>query len=87
MTSLIRVAPRLEALHPVPLTVSLPVYMTSPELGVSNVLCVTTYKSDVARHEPGRGRWIFKDDKNPQHDFFRRESKTIGTMPKYFTAC
>jgi hypothetical protein len=25
--------------------------------------------------QPGRGRWIFKDGKNPQHVFFRREIK------------
>jgi hypothetical protein len=23
---------------------------------------------------PCRGRWIFKGDKNPQHDFFRKGS-------------
>jgi hypothetical protein len=29
---------------------------------------------------PGRVRWIFKDDKNSQNVFFRRESKAVGPM-------
>jgi hypothetical protein len=32
----------------------------------------------VGAFEPGRGKWIFKGDKNPQHAFLRRGSKTIG---------
>jgi hypothetical protein len=31
--------------------------------------------------QPGRGRWIFKDDKNPQHDFLWR-SKPVCPCPK-----
>jgi hypothetical protein len=29
---------------------------------------------------PGRERWIFNSDKNPQHDFLRRGSKEVGPM-------
>jgi hypothetical protein len=28
----------------------------------------------------GRGRWIFKGDKNPKNDFIRRGSKAIAPM-------
>jgi hypothetical protein len=28
---------------------------------------------------PGRARWIFKGDKNPQHAFLRGESKAVGS--------
>jgi hypothetical protein len=34
----------------------------------------------VCGFKPGRERWIFKGDKNPQHDFPRRGSKTVGLM-------
>jgi hypothetical protein len=27
-----------------------------------------------------RGRWIFKGDKNPEHNFLRRGSKAVGPM-------
>jgi hypothetical protein len=27
------------------------------------------------------------DDKNPQHDFFRKGSKAVGHMSQDFTAC
>jgi hypothetical protein len=29
---------------------------------------------------PGRRRWIFKCDNNPQHDFIHKESKAVGPM-------
>jgi hypothetical protein len=35
--------------------------------------------------KPGRERWVFKDDKNPQHAFLRRGSKAVGPMSKGFT--
>jgi hypothetical protein len=30
--------------------------------------------------DPGRGRWIFKGDKNPEHHFLLRGSKAVGPM-------
>jgi hypothetical protein len=40
----------------------------------------------VCRFSPGRERWIFKGDKNPQHAFLRRGSKAVGSMSLDFTA-
>jgi hypothetical protein len=34
----------------------------------------------VRGFKPGRGRWIFKGDKNPQHAFLRTASKAVGPM-------
>jgi hypothetical protein len=34
----------------------------------------------VRGFNPGRERWIFKGDKNPQHAFLRRGSKAVGPM-------
>jgi hypothetical protein len=34
----------------------------------------------VCGFKSGKERWIFKDDKNPKHDFLRRESKAVGPM-------
>jgi hypothetical protein len=36
--------------------------------------------SKVRGFQPGRGRWIFKGDKNPYHDFLRRGSKFLGPL-------
>jgi hypothetical protein len=35
----------------------------------------------------GRGQYIFKVNKNPQHDLLRRRSKAVGPMLQDFTAC
>ena len=34
----------------------------------------------VCGFDPGRGRWIFKGDKNPEPHFLRRGSKAVGPM-------
>jgi hypothetical protein len=42
---------------------------------------------EVGGFKPWRRRWIFKGDKNPQHDFLRRGSKAVGPTSFNFTAC
>jgi hypothetical protein len=32
------------------------------------------------KKNPDRGRWIFKGDKNPEHNCLRRGSKAVGPM-------
>jgi hypothetical protein len=34
----------------------------------------------VLGFKPGRERWLFKGDKNAQHDLTRRGSKSVGPM-------
>jgi hypothetical protein len=34
----------------------------------------------VRGFDPDRGRWIFKGDKNPEHNFLRKGSKAVGLM-------
>jgi hypothetical protein len=41
----------------------------------------------VCGFNPGRGRRIFKGDKNPQYAFLRRGSKVVGLVSLDFTAC
>jgi hypothetical protein len=41
------------------------------------MIIVFTISSTGREFKPGRGRWIFKDDKNPEHDFIRRVSKAV----------
>jgi hypothetical protein len=36
--------------------------------------------SKVRGFKPGRERWIFKGDKNPQHAFLPRRSKAVGPI-------
>jgi hypothetical protein len=35
--------------------------------------------------KPGRGGWILKGDKNPQHAFLRMGSKAVGPMSQDLT--
>jgi hypothetical protein len=44
------------------------------------VVSVLSTGPKVRGFDPDRGRWIFKDDKNPEHHFLRRGSKAIGPM-------
>jgi hypothetical protein len=37
--------------------------------------------------KPGRERLVFKIDKNPYHNFVRRESKVEGLMSQGIAAC
>ena len=34
--------------------------------------------SEVRGFDPGRGRWIFSERKNPEYDFLRKGSKAVG---------
>ena len=36
--------------------------------------------SEVCGFDPGRGRWIFSERKNPEYDFLRKGSKAMGPM-------
>jgi hypothetical protein len=44
------------------------------------VVSVFATGPNIRRLKPGQGRWIFKGDKNLQHDFLWRVSKDIGPM-------
>jgi hypothetical protein len=49
-------------------------------LGVT--VSVLAIEPKVRGFKPGRGRWVFKRDKNPQHAFLRRASKALGQCLK-----
>ena len=36
--------------------------------------------SEVRGYDPGRGRWIFSERKNPEYDFLRNGSKAVGPV-------
>ena len=42
------------------------------------VVIILTSGSDVRSFNPGRGRWIFSERKNPEYDFLRKGSKAMG---------
>jgi hypothetical protein len=44
------------------------------------VVSVLITRHKIGGFKPGRGRWIFKGNKNPQHDFLRRGSKAVYHM-------
>jgi hypothetical protein len=44
------------------------------------VVSVLATGPKVRGFNPGRGRWNFKGDKNPEHDFLRGGSKAVGPM-------
>jgi hypothetical protein len=53
--------------------------------GVMVVMLATGPK--IREFKPGRERWIFKGDKNLQHDFIRRVTKpSVGPLSYYFAA-
>jgi len=41
---------------------------------------VLAFSTQVRGFKPGRSRWIFKGEKNPQHAFLRRGSKAVSPM-------
>jgi hypothetical protein len=45
-------------------------------LGVSALV----FGTQVRGLKPGRSRWIFQGEKNPQSAFLRKGSKTVGPM-------
>ena len=36
--------------------------------------------SEIRWFDPGRGRWIFSELKNPEYDFLRKGSKAVGPV-------
>ena len=44
------------------------------------VVIILASGSEVRGFEPGRGRWIFSECKNPEFDFLRKENKPVGPM-------
>jgi hypothetical protein len=50
------------------------------------MVSVVTTGPKVREFKPGRKRWIFNGDKNPEHSFLRMRSKAVGHMSEYFMA-
>jgi hypothetical protein len=44
------------------------------------VVSVLATGPKVHGFDPDRGRWVFKGDKNQEHQFLRRGSKAVGSM-------
>jgi hypothetical protein len=57
---------------------------TSAYVGLGDVLVIVIAIGPKVRgFNPGRGRWIFKGDNNPQHTFLRREVKQSSPCKIY----
>ena len=44
------------------------------------VVIILASGSEVCAFDPGRGRWIFSERKNPEFDFLRKGSKAVGAV-------
>ena len=44
------------------------------------VVIILASGSEVRGFDPGRGRWIFSDSKNPDYDFVWKGSKAVGPV-------
>ena len=44
------------------------------------VVIILASGSEVHGFNPGRGRWIFSECKNPVYDFLRKGSKAVGPV-------
>ena len=44
------------------------------------VVIILASGSEVPGFDPGRGRWIFSERKNPEYDFLRKGSKAVGPV-------
>ena len=44
------------------------------------VVILLSSGSEVGGFDPGRGRWIFSERKNPKDDFLRKGSKAVGPV-------
>ena len=44
------------------------------------VVIILATGPEVRGFKPGRGRWIFSERKNPEYDFLRKGSKTVGPV-------
>jgi hypothetical protein len=51
------------------------------------MVSVPAIGTKVRGFKPSRERWIFKADKNSQHNYFGRGSKVISPHDVSFTAC
>ena len=58
---------------------SLAPVMNMVDLGGPMVIILAS-GSEVRGFDPGRGRWIFSERKNPEYDFLRKESKAVGPV-------
>ena len=48
------------------------------------VVIILASGSEVRGFDPGRGRWIFSERKNPEYDFLRKGSKAMGPVSKIY---
>ena len=44
------------------------------------VVIILSSGYEVRGFDPGRGRWIFSERKNPEYDFLRKGSKAVGPV-------
>ena len=44
------------------------------------VVITLASESEVRGFDPGRGRWIFSEHKNPEYDFLRKGRKAVGPV-------
>ena len=44
------------------------------------VVVILATGSEVRWFNPGRGRWIFSERKNPEYDLLRKGSKAVGPV-------
>ena len=42
------------------------------------VVIILASVTEVRGFDPGRGRWIFSERKNPEYDFLPKGSKAVG---------
>ena len=44
------------------------------------VVIILVSGSEIRGFDPGRGRWIISESKNPEYDFLWKGSKAVGTV-------
>ena len=44
------------------------------------VVIILASGSEIRGFDPGRGRWIFSERKNPEYDFLRKGRKAAGPV-------
>ena len=57
-------------------------YWRKPSNGNAHLslLHILASRSEVRGFDPGRGRWIFSERKNPEYDFLQKGSKAVGPL-------
>ena len=48
-----------------------------------SVVIILASGSEVRGCDPGRDRWIFSERKNPEYDFLRKGSKSVGPVSAF----